>query len=403
MITINKKLNTRCLLLASFLAMNSSLSLAKESSGVQYEARLINAVDQIEQGQLDQALDIVDGLLADYPKSRVSALIKADILSAMSGNLPSFGSGLKDDLKRKNFHHELSLRSTWKGAVGRVDKEAMIPASILDMGQDKFVFVGEAETGRFFIFGNDKGKPYLVKDFYMTIGSAGSGKQIEGDNKTPVGLYSVTREIAGNKLPDLYGSGAFPVDYPNKVDKWRKRTGYGIWLHGTPSDTYSRVPLASEGCFVLSNEDYEEVAVYMRQVEKPRVLLLDKINWLTQEQHQQQRKDYLKVMQEWVESWESLDMDRYSAFYDKENLNFGKLDYNTWYDRKKTVNERKKFIQLSLGLQSMYVYPGEKDMFAVDFKQNYLSDNYQGVSDKTIYWKKSSNGQWKIIYEGDRV
>jgi len=391
MIKINKIPYIHCLLVAGLLSTYSPLSLAKESSGDQYEARLINTVSQVEQGQLDQALESVEGLLTDYPKSRVAALIKADILAAMSGDLPSFGSGLNDDLKRKNFHHELSLRSSWKGDIGRLDKEAMIPASILDMGQDKYVFVGEAQTGRFFIFGNDNGKPYLVKDYYMTIGSAGSGKQIEGDHKTPIGLYSVTHEIAGNKLPDLYGSGAFPVDYPNKVDKWRKRTGYGIWLHGTPSDTYSRVPLASEGCFVLSNDDYDEVAVYMRQVERPRVLLLDKINWLTQEQHQQQRSDYLKVMQDWVESWESLDMNRYSAFYDKENLNFGKLDYTKWYDRKKTVNQHKKFVQLSLGLESMYVYPGEKDMFAVDFKQNYMSDNYQGVSNKTIYWRAMEN------------
>lgn len=403
MIKFDKKFKTSCILATSLLCCYSSISFAKDSSGDQYESRLMTVVSKVEQGQLDVALTSVDSLLKDYPKSRIGALIKADILSAMSGNLTGFGSGVTDNLKRTNFHHELSLRSSWKGAIGRAEKEQMIPASILDMGQDKYVFVGESKTGRFFIFGNNNGKPYLVKDYYMTIGTAGYGKQVEGDNKTPIGLYSVTREIDGKTLPDLYGSGAFPVDYPNKVDKWRKRTGYGIWLHGTPSDTYSRAPLASEGCFVLSNEDYDEVATYMRQMEKPRVLLLEEINWLTQEQHQKQREDYLKVMQDWVASWESLDMDRYTAFYDKTNLNFGKTNYNAWFQRKKNVNQRKKFVQLSLGLQSMYVYPGEKDMFAVDFKQNYLSDNYQGVSDKTIYWKKSDSGQWKIIYEGDRV
>jgi len=26
-------------------------------------------------------------------------------------------------------------------------------------------------------------------------------------------------------LPDLYGSGAFPVDYPNKLDRAKQRTG----------------------------------------------------------------------------------------------------------------------------------------------------------------------------------
>lgn len=204
-------------------------------------------------------------------------------------------------------------------------------------------------------------------------------------------------------MPDLYGSGAFPVDYPNKVDHWRNRTGYGIWLHGTPSDTYNRAPLSSEGCFVLSNADYDEVATYMRQVEKPRVLLLDKINWLTEEEHQEKRKQYLQLVNQWAESWESLDTNKYSEFYDQENFNFGKTDFESWLTRKKTVNSNKSFIQLNLQLQSMYAYPGEKDMLAFDFKQHYLSDNFQSESDKTIYWKKDKNGKWKIIYEGNQA
>ena len=408
MIIFSKKIKRACsvasilmmLMHAPFLMQQG---FAKESTGEVYEAKLLKVINIVEQGQLDQALVLVDSLLAEYPKSRIGSLVKADILSAMAGNLTHFGGGVKDELALTNFNHELSVRTSWHGELGKPKKSVMIPASILDMGKDKYVFVGEASTGRFFIFGNDNGKPYLVKDYYMTIGTAGYGKQIEGDNKTPIGLYSVTREIDGKTLPDLYGSGAFPVDYPNKVDKWRKRTGYGIWLHGTPSDTYSRAPLASQGCFVLSNDDYDEVATYMRQIEKPRVLLLEQVNWLTPDQHQQQRQEYLKVMQEWVAGWESMDIDRYLSFYDGQNLNFGKVNFERWSKRKKSINERKQFIQLSLGLQSMYIYPGEKDMFAVDFKQSYLSDNYKGTSDKTIYWKKSDEGKWKIIYEGDRV
>ena len=403
MIVFNKKFRNACALATISVLLFSGTSFAKESIGEVYESKLMHVVETVEQGNLDQALPMVEALLGEYPKSRIGALIKADILSAMAGNLTSFGEGIQDNLVRNNFHHELNLRANWRNEVNQPKKDEMIPASILDMGQDKYVFVGEASTGRFFIFGNNNGKPYLVKDYYMTIGTAGFGKQIEGDNKTPIGLYSVTREIDGQTLPDLYGSGAFPVDYPNKVDKWRKRTGYGIWLHGTPSDTYSRAPLASQGCFVLSNDDYDEVATFIRQIEKPRVLLVEKVKWLTQDQHKQQRQEYLNVMQEWVAGWESLDVDKYLSFYDQENLNFGKKDFNAWSKRKKTINKRKKFIQLSLGLQSMYIYPGEKNMFAVDFKQNYLSDNYKGISDKTIYWKKSPEGQWKIIYEGDRA
>jgi murein L,D-transpeptidase YafK len=60
-----------------------------------------------------------------------------------------------------------------------------------------------------------------------------------------------------DKLTDFYGSGAFPINYPNEWDRIRGRNGYGIWLHGTPRDTYSRPPRASDGCIVLSNEDLD--------------------------------------------------------------------------------------------------------------------------------------------------
>lgn len=38
------------------------------------------------------------------------------------------------------------------------------------------------------------------------------------------------------------------------------RNGYGIWLHGTPSDTFSRPPRTSDGCVVLANTDLDEIA-----------------------------------------------------------------------------------------------------------------------------------------------
>lgn len=388
-----------------FILVASSSSFAdytynKESPGKEYEIKLLNIVDAVDEGQLNKALTLSDQLIEEYPDSRIGHLMKGDVLSAMAGDLTRFGQGIQRDEKLYHgLNHELRNRVGWREKSQQDQYSQKIPASILEMGSDKYVFVGEIESGRFFIFGNKGGQPYLVKDYYMSIGKAGHGKQVEGDNKTPLGLYSVTHEIEGKKLPDLYGSGAFPVDYPNKVDAWRQRTGYGIWLHGTPSDTYSRSPLSSEGCFVLSNADYDDVAPYIREVGRPRVLLVEKINWLTPEQHQQRRQDYLEVLQKWVAGWESLDIDKYLSFYDKDNFNFGKGDFSSWEERKRNITKGKKYVQLSLALQSMYLYPGEKDMFTVDFKQNYLSNNYKGLSEKTLYWKKAKNGQWKIIYE----
>ena len=116
-----------------------------------------------------------------------------------------------------------------------------------------------------FLFKNQKGVPTLIKDFYVTIGKNGAGKYVEGDQKTPVGVYFVTDFISPEELPDLYGDGAFPIDYPNVWDQRHGRTGYGIWLHGTPSKIYSRPPEDSNGCVIVSNQDLNALLPYVKK------------------------------------------------------------------------------------------------------------------------------------------
>ena len=97
----------------------------------------------------------------------------------------------------------------------------------------------------------------LIKIFdeYASIGKNGSGKNFEGDKKTPLGVYTLGEKIT-QPLSDFYGEGAFPIDYPNVYDKLLNKTGHGIWIHGTPKDTYSRAPKSSDGCIVISNENF---------------------------------------------------------------------------------------------------------------------------------------------------
>ena len=370
--------------------------------GEQYEKQVLEISNLIEEGRLETALSKTDDVLSNYPDSRITHLMKADILRAMNGDLSTIADGIDHKSKEfTDFQHELNNRSTrYFSEDKKTDYSQLLPASIVDMGRDSLMLLAEMSTGRFFVVENDQGRPKVIYDYYMTIGKAGYGKQYEGDNKTPLGLYNVTHEIAGSKLPDLYGSGAFPVDYPNKIDRWRKRTGYGIWLHGTPSGTYSRAPLASEGCFVLSNEDYDHVAPLIRSVERPRVLLVDTVTWLTPQEFDQHKQRYMDVLTTWANDWESLDIDRYVRHYSEQDFNLGKGDFAKWEKRKRNIASSKEFVQLAIDINGLFIYPGEKDMFVVDFNQSYLSNNFQSKSEKQQYWKKGSHGKWQIIYEG---
>src|SRR6185295_5637292 len=111
------------------------------------------------------------------------------------------------------------------------------------------------------------------------ISKNGSEKNREGDQKTPLGVYHVTSSIPRQKLTDFYGAAAFPINYPNEWDRLQGRNGFGIWLHGTPSDTYSRPPRSSDGCVVLTNQDLEAIARNV-QIGLTPVIITDSIEWV---------------------------------------------------------------------------------------------------------------------------
>src|SRR3989449_2918436 len=121
-----------------------------------------------------------------------------------------------------------------------------VPRYLLQLREDqKYAIVVDTRRSRLYLYQNDGGKPRFVADYYVSSGKNGPLKVREGDEKTPIGVYHVTASLPRNELSDFYGSGAFPINYPNEWDRIQGRNGHGIWLHGTPSNTYSRPPRSS--------------------------------------------------------------------------------------------------------------------------------------------------------------
>lgn len=401
----------RCLLIGglllgvnlSFAQTNTQLSLGKihaHQANGDYEPAVLEIVNALQQGRLEVALNAANDHLKNFPKSQIGHLLRADILNALTGEIGGIGtSSTIPSEQLDGLKHQ--LRNRW---LHTTQEEALahqrFPAALLDMGEHQFVVVADMPLGRLYLYENKQGTPELVRDYYMTVGSAGYGKQVEGDNKTPIGVYNINRYIEGRALPDLYGKGAFPVNYPNRYDRYLNRTGYGIWLHGTPSDTYARSPWASEGCFVLSNDDLLDIGQYVSAEKRTPVILSDQIEWLSLEQLQQRRLELVKVIELWKQDWESLDTQAYIAHYQTQDFNLGKGDYRAWVERKRSVNEAKSFVQVDLDIKSLFAYPGEEDMFVVKYAQRYLSDNFSGESFKEQLWKRDQSGRWRIIYEG---
>jgi len=364
-----------------------------------YEPAVLSIIESIGAGDLEQALRKANAHVADFPKSRVGHLLRADILKGMSGELSE--PGASSDLPAltvKGLKHQISNR--WKHInLHQQSVHTLFPASLVYMGRHRYVLVADLPEGRLYLYKNNAGQPELVRDYYMSVGSAGFGKEIEGDNKTPIGVYEINRYIKGSALPDLYGKGAFPVNYPNRYDRYLQRTGYGIWLHGTPSDTYARSPWASEGCFVISNDDLLDIGQYLSAKDRTPVILSDKIEWLDLAKLDARRKAFLVVLEQWKADWESLDTNALIAHYSSRDFNFGEGDYRQWAKRKRQVNDSKTFVQLDLDVESVFAYPGVQDMIVVKYRQRYLSNNYSAESLKEQYWQRAESGRWQIIYE----
>lgn len=361
------------------------------------EPLLAKVFDAIENNRLDVAMQQTEMLIKAYPKFRLAHLVKGDLLLARSRALLAFGEGGGPAYGDKvaDLREEAIVRL--KGYRTKPPAD-YVPRYLLQMQpEQKHAVVVDTQKSRLYLYQNDNGTPRFVADYYISQGKLGSDKAREGDKKTPIGVYHVTSSLPRQKLADLYGSGAFPINYPNDWDKRQGRNGHGIWLHGTPSDTFSRPPKASDGCVVLANQDLDTLSKSL-QIGLTPVIISNSIEWLSLDDWQSERSSLLKMIEEWRHDWESRNIDSYAKHYSKK---FGadRQDYRSWIEHKRKVNAGKSWIKVATGNISMFRNPGKEEHVVVTFEQDYRSSNLSGLMKKRQYWIKEG-GRWKIVFEG---
>ncbi len=361
------------------------------------EPQLSKILDEIEKNRLGTALEQTEALLQQYPKFRLAHLIKGDLLLARSMPLSTFGNAKNAPQdKLADLREEAVARL--KAYRSRQSTADYVPRYLLQMQPDQeHAIVVDTQKSRLYLYRNDKGRPRFVADYYISQGKLGADKMREGDKRTPIGVYHVTSSLSPQKLGDLYGSGAFPINYPNEWDRRQGRNGHGIWLHGTPSDTFSRPPKASDGCVVLSNVDLNALAKNL-QIGLTPVIISNSIEWLSFDDWQKERSTLTKKIDEWRSDWESRDVNRYLKHYSKQ---FQTKDQSLekFAQQKQQVNAGKEWIKVKLSNVSMFRNPGKDELVIVTFEQDYQSNNLSNQMKKRQYWV-NENGTWKIIYEG---
>ena len=276
------------------------------------EARLIGIYRSVADRRFDDALADADALVADHPNFRLAQLVRADLLAARTGPLKDFG-GTSDPEGVSALRQEALLRL--KGLLEKPPENAVprefvrLPASV------PYAIAVDTSRARLYLFENGKDGPRLLADYYVSIGKQGVDKTVEGDQRTPLGVYFITDRLDAKVLEDRFGSRALPLNYPNAFDKAQGRTGGGILLHGVPPSTYSRPPLDSDGCVVLANDDLLTLASLLPQRDTP-VIITRGIRWVApQDGSSAQRGAFLDRLQAWREARERRDEAALAGFY----------------------------------------------------------------------------------------
>lgn len=360
------------------------------------EQLLIKSLLEVTEGRLQQALETTEELLSKAPNFKLAHLVRGDLLMARAQQISTFGNAASRPPEViQDFQSEARLRLEHYLAQ---QKPRGLPEPLWQIDKShRDVIVVDADKSRLYHYRNNNGKPVYVADYYVTLGKNGSDKFVEGDKRTPIGVYFAGTKLT-KELPDFYGGMAFPLNYPNEWDRHLGKKGYGIWLHGTPSDTYSRPPLASDGCLVMANPELKTLEPIFKSG-RTLFVIANNLQWLEENQASPQQQTLSKALETWRKDWESQDTERYLAHYSKSFFTKG-ADYDAWANHKRRVQASKPDVEIKLSNVSMLRYPNSKqEMAVVNFEQSFKSNHLNNTMRKRQYWVLENN-RWKIKYEG---
>ena len=386
---------------ASILNSGKNKNIAQRKVDLQAEAKLLHIYQLIGQGQSRQALLESEQLLKLQPNFQLAQLVHGDLLSSfvrpvnVPGDLPksaaltsSASPAALNELREESMMRLKALREKPPANT--------VPSQFLALSErNKHAIAVDASRSRLYLFENSSNGVKLVADYYISVGKLGVEKSLEGDQRTPLGVYYITGSLRPTSLVDFYGVGALPINYPNPLDLKRGKTGSGIWLHGTPSEQYSRAPKASDGCVVLANPDLNRILTSVRSRTTP-VVIAERLQWVPKASIDAEKSNFTQTLMSWRATKAQADTAKLMAFYTQDFSNYGKT--LAQYTALQTSELSKlKGRDIALTNLSMMRWTDKNDTMVVTFDE-IIAGSKRGVT-KRQYWMLDGKN-WKIFFEG---
>lgn len=354
-------------------------------------------------GDRAKALALAGVLARQFPTFQLGQLLYADLLNISTNApvaLPEVEEQDKPSLTRRL--NELILES--KRRLNRPNAHSLqgrVPSALLNLSpQQAYVAAVDASQSRLYWFENQSSghgpvQLKLVRESYISVGLNGVGKQLEGDGKTPTGIYFVQKNLPGETLPDLFGIGALTLNYPNALDLMNKKTGSGIWLHGTPSAQYARAPESTDGCVVLANPEMGQL-LNLSGLRMTPVIIAEKIDWVTPVESAEAFNAFKPSLDAWLAARNGTDADALKRHY-SERFERDDMGLNQWWPRlaQTTLGHH---VSKPLELISALQWKDSAQTMVVTLKDPNHKASVPPQYLRT-YWQKEA-GQWKLVFQG---
>jgi len=286
-----------------------------------------------------------------------------------------------------------------QGSVSASDRVPLylvrLPASV------SVAYVAETDAATFHRFDNGDALDYRGET-YMSIGENGVGKQKAGDRRTPLGIYFVTERLDTTKMHEKYGPMAFPLDYPNALDKRAERSGDGIWVHGVNARADERPAMDTDGCIALPNEELRALAETFQANITP-VVIARQIEWVGADEILVLRTELEAALAAWADSLERGDVHAHASLYDGEFRRWG-MNKSEWTALLVETVGARPIDQVVISDVLLLGDPEQGGIYLSRFRQ-VVTENADTAEERTVesirrlYWRRSTSGAYKVIAE----
>lgn len=244
-----------------------------------------------------------------------------------------------------------------------------------------------------------EGRTEVLKSFQVLTGRVNGDKQIRGDEKTPEGLYFVTGFLSPEKLNEMYGdiskqygTGAFPLSYPNLKDKLAGKTGGGIWLHGVDPE---RAETVTKGCVAFENDKLTMLRDYIT-VGTPVVITSREGMKGSVDDIREHFLSMKGMVNEYLTAWEENDFDAFKSFYHANFKSVGGRNFGSYLAYKKNLMEI--FPYRKVFAENFRFFNQSADEAVAEFDQYYCAANVYSYGRKKFYLEREIDSL-KVVAE----